>query len=108
MGKPEQPFLPTQYKFFLLGSRLPLNQCTPVYLSREYGHRLETWGVEGTANLTRCTQPCSLSGIPGDRWGGGATFQKVAFVCHYLFSWRRQWYPTQYACLENPMDRGAW
>ena len=21
---------------------------------------------------------------------------------------RRQWYPTQYSCLENPMDRGAW
>ena len=21
---------------------------------------------------------------------------------------RRQWHPTQYSCLENPMDRGAW
>ena len=23
-------------------------------------------------------------------------------------SWRRAWQPTQYSCLENPMDRGAW
>ena len=23
-------------------------------------------------------------------------------------SWRRKWQPTQYSCLENPMDRGAW
>ena len=22
--------------------------------------------------------------------------------------WRRAWPPTQYSCLENPMDRGAW
>ena len=22
--------------------------------------------------------------------------------------WRRKWQPTQYSCLENPMDRGAW
>ena len=22
--------------------------------------------------------------------------------------WRRAWQPTQYSCLENPMDRGAW
>ena len=22
--------------------------------------------------------------------------------------WRRKWLPTQYSCLENPMDRGAW
>ena len=22
--------------------------------------------------------------------------------------WRRKWQPTQYYCLENPMDRGAW
>ena len=22
--------------------------------------------------------------------------------------WRRAWGPTQYSCLENPMDRGAW
>ena len=23
-------------------------------------------------------------------------------------SWRRKWQSTQYSCLENPMDRGAW
>ena len=23
-------------------------------------------------------------------------------------SWRRQWHPLQYSCLENPMDGGAW
>ena len=23
-------------------------------------------------------------------------------------SWRREWQPLQYSCLENPMDRGAW
>ena len=22
--------------------------------------------------------------------------------------WRRQWHPTPYSCLENPMDGGAW
>ena len=22
--------------------------------------------------------------------------------------WRREWLPTPYSCLENPMDRGAW
>ena len=22
--------------------------------------------------------------------------------------WRKTWQPTQYSCLENPMDRGAW
>ena len=22
--------------------------------------------------------------------------------------WRRKWQSTQYCCLENPMDRGAW
>ena len=22
--------------------------------------------------------------------------------------WRRKWQPTQYSCLENPRDRGAW
>ena len=23
-------------------------------------------------------------------------------------TWRRQWHPLQYSCLENPMDGGAW
>ena len=23
-------------------------------------------------------------------------------------AWRRKWQPSQYACPENPMDRGAW
>ena len=22
--------------------------------------------------------------------------------------WRRKWQPTQYSCLRNPRDRGAW
>ena len=22
--------------------------------------------------------------------------------------WRREWQPTAYSCLQNPMDRGAW
>ena len=22
--------------------------------------------------------------------------------------WRREWYPLQYSCPENPMDRGPW
>ena len=22
--------------------------------------------------------------------------------------WRREWQPTHYSCLENPMDRGTW
>ena len=23
-------------------------------------------------------------------------------------NWRRQWHPTKYSCLENPMGGGAW
>ena len=32
------------------------------------------------------------------------------FLCFDKFGkipWRRAWQPTQYSCLENPMDRGA-
>ena len=27
--------------------------------------------------------------------------------CIRKIPWRRKWQPLQYACLENPMDRGA-
>ena len=33
---------------------------------------------------------------------------RVNFTHCSLFSWRRQWQPLQYSCLENPMDGGAW
>ena len=29
-------------------------------------------------------------------------------VYFILKSWRRQWHPLQYSCLENPRDGGAW
>ena len=29
-------------------------------------------------------------------------------VVMYGLDWRRQWHPTPYSCLENPMDGGAW
>ena len=28
--------------------------------------------------------------------------------CGWEDPWRREWQPTQYSGLENPMDRGAW
>ena len=77
MGKPEQPFWPTQYKFFLLGSRSPLNQCTPVYLSREYGHHLETWGWRAQQTWQDAFSPAAsqahlgkggAEGPPSRRW----------------------------------------
>jgi len=39
--------------------------------------------------------PTPLLGISEKRW-------------EYPSSWRRQWHPLQYSCLENPMDGGAW
>ena len=30
------------------------------------------------------------------------------YILYYLFIFIRQWHPTQYSCLENPMDGGAW
>ena len=33
----------------------------------------------------------------------------VVLICISLMvNGRRQWHPTQYSCLENPMDGGAW
>ena len=32
----------------------------------------------------------------------------AAFAMSSWQTWRRQWYPLQDSCLENPMDRGAW
>ena len=31
-----------------------------------------------------------------------------SFIYHHSEERRRQWHPTQYSCLENPMDGGAW
>ena len=28
--------------------------------------------------------------------------------CGWEDPWRREWQPTQYSCLGNSMDRGAW
>ena len=38
---------------------------------------------------------------------------EASYCGFYLYfpivqSWRRQWHPTQYSCLENPIDGGAW
>ena len=33
-------------------------------------------------------------------------FSYLEPIMHYTR--RRQWHPTPYSCLENPMDRGAW
>ena len=30
------------------------------------------------------------------------------YLVKYSCFWRRQWHPTPYFCLENPMDGGAW
>ena len=32
----------------------------------------------------------------------------VPFCIIYCITQRRQWHPTWYSCLENPMDGGAW
>ena len=49
---------------------------------------------------------------------GGASGKEAACQCRRQkrcgfnpwvgIPWRRTWQPTQYSCLENPMDRGAW
>ena len=36
----------------------------------------------------------------------GTQFRMVSI--YLALSWRRQWHPLQYSCLENPMDGGAW
>ena len=41
-------------------------------------------------------RPERLSGIP------------ISFRAFQSLLWRRKWCPTQYSCLENPMDREAW
>jgi len=56
---------------------------------------------------------CSMKGFPG-----GAVVKSLpasAGDARHKFNpwvgkmpWRRAWGPTQYSCLENPMDRGAW
>ena len=55
--------------------------------------------------------------IPWTEACGGLQFMRSLRVRHNwttsltLFTfkqWRRKWHPLQYACLENPMDRGAW
>ena len=54
--------------------------------------------------------------IPWTEEHGGLQFMRSLRVRHNwttsltLFTfklWRRKWHPLQYACLENPMDRGA-
>ena len=33
----------------------------------------------------------------------------ITFITYtQRYTWRRQWHPLQYSCLENPMDGGAW
>ena len=50
---------------------------------------------------------------------GGASGKEPTYQCRRLqrgkfgpwvwkIPWRRAWQPTQYSCLENPMDTGAW
>ena len=34
--------------------------------------------------------------------------ESIFLYIKYHLSMRRAWHPTQYSCLENPMDRGAW
>ena len=34
--------------------------------------------------------------------------ESILLYIKYHLSMRRAWHPTQYSCLENPMDRGAW
>ena len=56
-----------------------------------------------------------------DMWGfpGGINGKEPAYQSRRLkrcrfnpwvgkIPWKRTWQPTQYSCLENPMDRGTW
>ena len=44
------------------------------------------------------------------QWDKQQIQMKSVFLLVVLYqnSWRRQWHPLQYSCLENPMDGGAW
>ena len=49
----------------------------------------------------------SGSSQPRDRTCISCTGRWILYPCA-TGSWRRQWHPLQYSCLENPMDGGAW
>ena len=64
-----------------------------------------------SVGLVCCPEVC---GLPG-----GASHKEPTYLCRRhkrhgfdpwvgKMSWRKAWQPTQYSCLENPMDRGAW
>ena len=61
----------------------------------------------------------------GHDWATSLTFGKASLLAQIIknpsqwrrhgfepwlgkISWRREWLPTPYSCLGNPMDRGAW
>ena len=56
----------------------------------------------------------SVLGFPGVASGNEPTCQcRRRKRCRFdpwvgKITWRREWQPTQYSCLENPMDWGAW
>ena len=45
--------------------------------------------------------------LGGDREVGHGKLWELTSPLLYPV-WRRKWHPTQYSCLENPMDRGVW
>ena len=76
-----------------------------VEISKKKKKEISTWYccVKGYVHLHL--------GLPRWLYGQGPSYQCRRPMFNPLvrkIPWRRAWQPTQYSCLENPMDRGAW
>ena len=83
-------------------SRFTVSLCLPL----TYYYRLRV------RVLAACAAP--MGGFPDGSVGKESTCQcRRLSRCWFdpwvgTIPWRRKWYPLQYSCLQNPMDRGAW
>ena len=81
------------------------------------GNRRTHWQTKKTASLSINTQAPLLWGSPHDSVGKEAACNSGHYLqCRRLefdpwlgkIPWEGNGNPVHYACLENPMDRGAW
>ena len=90
---------------------------TPVFSSfspNTKEHPLNSLGFTRSCLSICCFSPHVLS-FPGDSVGILLPMQETqeTWVSSLVFPpgkipWRRAWWPLQYSCLKNPIDRGAW
>ena len=75
--------------------------------------------LTGNVTLYKLTSVSSFSTVHSNTIGLAKTFVQIFYKLAWknlneIFGqpnsceWRRKWQPTQYSCLENPTDRGAW